>query len=177
MNMIVAPLIILCIIFLVCYLYEKSVRTKLEKQLTAQNVALAESDLFTDAILKNVHAYILLIDNDFVVLRTNYYMLTNTIASLDKKRVGDLLQCHNAMCAAGGCGTGDFCKVCPIRHAIQHALDTKTGFTNLEASLNVQVDETHTATIDASISGSYFVYGDQPRMVLTVHDITALKKK
>lgn len=90
---------------------------------------------------ENVHAYILLIDNDFKVLKTNYYQLTGTQKSLEEKRVGDLLQCRNALSAEGGCGTHAYCGSCPIRCAIRQAFEQRRGFTDLEATLNVLTAE------------------------------------
>lgn len=169
-------LILLCIILFFCFLYERDKKKDYMNRYDAETLELEESNQMMDSIFCNVHAYILLIDDDFVVLKTNYYLLTDTIASFDKKRVGDLLKCHNAMCAIGGCGTGDFCKRCPIRAAIQHAFDTSSNFTNLEDSLEVMNDDDTSLKIDASISGRYFMFDDKPRMVLTVQDITELKK-
>src|SRR5574344_1718487 len=120
-------LFILCIILLVSFLIERNKRQAYSKHLDVENYTLEETTMLMDAVFKNVHAFIILIDDDFAVLKTNYYMLTGTIATLEKKRVGDLLHCRNAMCALHGCGTGELCKTCPIRHAIQNALDTKSN--------------------------------------------------
>lgn len=127
-------------------------------------------------ILKNVHAYILLIDNDFKVLKTNYYQLTGTQKGLKEKRVGDLLQCRNALSAEGGCGTHAYCGSCPIRCAIRQAFEQRRGFTDLEATLNVLTSEKKSVECDAVISGSYFLLNEEENMVLTVHDITQLKE-
>jgi hypothetical protein len=146
-------------------------------RLNYESLELEETNQLMDSVFHHVHAYILLIDGDFVVLKTNYYMLTGTMSTFDKKRVGDLLHCRNAMCSAGGCGTGELCATCPIRAAIQQALDTHSNFENLEASLNVIVgDDARIVEITASVSGKFFLYRDKPRMVLTIHDITELKK-
>lgn len=125
---------------------------------------------------ENVHAYILLIDNDFKVLKTNYYQLTGTQKGLKEKRVGDLLQCRNALSAEGGCGTHAYCGSCPIRCAIRQAFEQRRGFTDLEATLNVLTSEKKSVECDAVISGSYFLLNEEENMVLTVHDITQLKE-
>ena len=132
--------------------------------------------IIASAILKNVHAYILLIDNDFKVLKTNYYQLTGTQKGLEEKRVGDLLQCRNALSAEGGCGTHAYCGSCPIRCAIRQAFEQRRGFTDLEATLNVLTSEKKSVECDAVISGSYFLLNEEENMVLTVHDITQLKE-
>lgn len=137
---------------------------------------LEHTSHIASAILKNVHAYILLIDNDFKVLKTNYYQLTGTQKSLEEKRVGDLLQCRNALSAEGGCGTHAYCGSCPIRCAIRQAFEQRRGFTDLEATLNVLTAEKKSVACDAVISGSYFLLNEEENMVLTVHDITQLKQ-
>jgi K+-sensing histidine kinase KdpD len=128
------------------------------------------------AILKNVHAFILLIDNDFKVLKTNYYQKTGTRKGTEEKRVGDLLQCRNALAAEGGCGTHSFCGSCPIRTAIRQAFEQRRNFTDLEATLSVVTSDNTTVECDAVISGSYFLLNEEENMVITVHDVTRRKQ-
>ena len=148
----------------------------MQKRLFRESRKLEHTSHIASAILKNVHAYILLIDNDFKVLKTNYYQLTGTQKSLEEKRVGDLLQCRNALSAEGGCGTHAYCGSCPIRCAIRQAFEQRRGFTDLEATLNVLTAEKKSVACDAVISGSYFLLNEEENMVLTVHDITQLKQ-
>ena len=146
----------------------ETVISGIQKTRTYQHVA--------SAILKNVHAFILLINNDFKVLKTNYYQQTGTRKGPEEKRVGDLLQCRNALSAEGGCGTHVYCGSCPIRQAIRQAFEQRRGFTNLEATLNMVTSENQTVACEAVISGSYFLLNEEENMVLTVHDITHLKQ-
>ncbi|GAA6464733.1 ATP-binding protein [Bacteroides thetaiotaomicron] len=148
----------------------------MQKRLFRESRKLEHTNHIASAILKNVHAYILLIDNDFKVLKTNYYQLTGTLKGLEEKRVGDLLQCRNALSAEGGCGTHAYCGSCPIRCAIRQAFEQRRGFTDLEATLNVLTSEKKSVECDAVISGSYFLLNEEENMVLTVHDITQLKE-
>ncbi|MFT0287579.1 sensor histidine kinase [Bacteroides thetaiotaomicron] len=148
----------------------------MQKRLFRESRKLEHTNHIASAILKNVHAYILLIDNDFKVLKTNYYQLTGTQKGLKEKRVGDLLQCRNALSAEGGCGTHAYCGSCPIRCAIRQAFEQRRGFTDLEATLNVLTSEKKSVECDAVISGSYFLLNEEENMVLTVHDITQLKQ-
>jgi len=148
----------------------------MQKRLFRESRKLEHTNHIASAILKNVHAYILLIDNDFKVLKTNYYQLTGTQKGLKEKRVGDLLQCRNALSAEGGCGTHAYCGSCPIRCDIRQAFEQRRGFTDLEATLNVLTSEKKSVECDAVISGSYFLLNEEENMVLTVHDITQLKE-
>lgn len=169
-------LLILCAVLLLSYLLERRKCLRMQKRLFRESRKLEHTNHIASAILKNVHAYILLIDNDFKVLKTNYYQLTGTQKGLEEKRVGDLLQCRNALSAEGGCGTHAYCGSCPIRCAIRQAFEQRRGFTELNATLNVLTSEKKSVECDAVISGSYFLLNEEENMVLTVHDITQLKQ-
>ena len=169
-------LLILCAVLLLSYLLERRKCLRMQKRLVRESRKLEHTNHIASAILKNVHAYILLIDNDFKVLKTNYYQLTGTQKGLEEKRVGDLLQCRNALSAEGGCGTHAYCGSCPIRCAIRQAFEQRRGFTDLNATLNVLTSEKKSVECDAVISGSYFLLNEEENMVLTVHDITQLKQ-
>lgn len=171
-----STLIILCAILLISFLWERRKCLRMQKRLFRESRKLEHTNHVASAILKNVHAFILLINNDFKVLKTNYYQQTGTRKGPEEKRVGDLLQCRNALSAEGGCGTHVYCGSCPIRQAIRQAFEQRRGFTNLEATLNMVTSENQTVACQAVISGSYFLLNEEENMVLTVHDITHLKQ-
>ena len=171
-----STLIILCAILLISFLWERRKCLRMQKRLFRESRKLEHTNHVASAILKNVHAFILLINNDFKVLKTNYYQQTGTRKGPEEKRVGDLLQCRNALSAEGGCGTHVYCGSCPIRQAIRQAFEQRRGFTNLEATLNMVTSENQTVACEAVISGSDFLLNEEENMVLTVHDITHLKQ-
>lgn len=171
-----STLIILCAILLISFLWERRKCLRMQKRLFRESRKLEHTNHVASAILKNVHAFILLINNDFKVLKTNYNQQTGTRKGPEEKRVGDLLQCCNALSAEGGCGTHVYCGSCPIRQAIRQAFEQRRGFTNLEATLNMVTSENQTVACEAVISGSYFLLNEEENMVLTVHDITHLKQ-
>lgn len=171
-----STLIILCAILLISFLWKRRKCLRMQKRLFRESRKLEHTNHVASAILKNVHAFILLINNDFKVLKTNYYQQTGTRKGPEEKRVGDLLQCCNALSAEGGCGTHVYCGSCPIRQAIRQAFEQRRGFTNLEATLNMVTSENQTVACEAVISGSYFLLNEEENMVLTVHDITHLKQ-
>lgn len=171
-----STLIILCAILLISFLWERRKCLRMQKRLFRESRKLEHTNHVASAILKNVHAFILLINNDFKVLKTNYYQQTGTRKGPEEKRVGDLLQCCNALSAEGGCGTHVYCGSCPIRQAIRQAFEQRRGFTNLEATLNMVTSENQTVACEAVISGSYFLLNEEENMMLTVHDITHLKQ-
>lgn len=171
-----STLIVLCAILLLCFLWERRKYLRMQQRLFRESRKLERTNRIAGSVLKNVHAFILLIDNDFKVLRTNYYQKTGTSKGTEEKRVGDLLQCRNALAAEGGCGTHSFCGSCPIRAAIRQAFEQRRSFTDLEATLSIATAESETVECNAVISGSYFLLDEKENMVLTVHDITRLKK-
>lgn len=171
-----STLIILCAVLLISFLWERRKCLRIQRRLFRESRKLEHTNHIASAILKNVHAYILLIDNNFKVLKTNYYQRTGTRKGLEDKKVGDLLQCHNALSAKGGCGTHNFCSSCPIRRAISQAFEQRRSFTNLEATLTMATSDNKTIECEAIISGSYFLLNGEENMVLTVHDITHQKQ-
>ena len=171
-----STLIVLCAVLLISFLLERRKCLRMQQRLFRESRKLERTSHIAGAILKNVHAFILLINNDFKVLKTNYYQQTGTRKGPEEKRVGDLLQCCNALSAEGGCGTHVYCGSCPIRQAIRQAFEQRRGFTNLEATLNMVTSENQTVACEAVISGSYFLLNEEENMVLTVHDITHLKQ-
>lgn len=168
--------IVLCAVLLISFLWERRKCIRMQQRLFRESRKLEHTSHIASAILKNVHAYILLIDNDFKVLKTNYYQKTGTRKGLGEKRVGDLLQCRNALSAEGGCGTHGFCSSCPVRSTIRQAFEQRRNFSDLEATLTVLTSDNQSVECDALISGSYFLLDGEQNMVLTVHDISQLKK-
>lgn len=98
------------------------------------------------------------------------------LKSQKEKKVGDLLQCHNALSAESGCGTHAYCGFCPIRAGIRQAFERKENFTDLEATLNIVVSENKSVACDTLISGTYLMLDEEENMVLTLHDITRQKR-
>lgn len=168
--------IVLSAILLICFLWERRKCLRMQQRLFRESRKLEHTSHIASAILKNVHAFILLIDNDFKVLKTNYYQKTGTRKGVEEKRVGDLLQCQNAKSAEGGCGTHSFCGSCPIRMAIRQAFEQRRSFVDLEATLTVLTSDDNAVNCDAVISGSYFLLNGEENMVLTVHDVTRQKQ-
>lgn len=134
------------------------------------------TDKLFRAIMRNLHAYVLLINRDFTVFYTNYYDITGVVKPAETRRVGDILRCNNALSAGGGCGTHDLCEHCPVRNAIENAFVVQKNFTDLAAILNLRDSEGRTTECNAYVSGEYMEIEDRDCMVITVHDITRLKQ-
>lgn len=165
-------LIGICVAFLGAFLWERRKRKFMQ---SASDRKLENVNRLFDAILTHIHAYVLVIDSDFKVLKTNYYDLTHLNPDGKEKRVGDLLQCQNALSAKGGCGTHALCQECPVRGAIGAAFRQKNEFTDLQSSLNIAIGEDEFIKCNVMISGVFMTLDGEDRMVLTVHDITSIK--
>lgn len=126
-------------------------------------------------ILHNINAYFLLIDKDYIVRETNYYSLNGIPIENEVQRVGELLHCRNAL-EAGECGMHEQCKLCCIRLAIAKAYAKKSGFKNLNASMNLlSKDGTQITPCDVTVSSTYLNMYEEERMLLTICDTSELK--
>lgn len=134
------------------------------------------SEYVNDMILSNIDAYILLVNSDFIVEKTNYYTLTKSKDLHVRKRVGELLNCTNAI-DAGECGTHEDCKDCPVRNAISHAFSDKKNFRKLETPMQIYVSDKGDSThCHVSVSGTLCTIRKRNKILLTIHDITESKK-
>lgn len=144
-----------------------------KKELIEKDAKIQQSTM----VLQNINAYFLLIDTDFVVQDTNYYLLNGLPVPQDgkKKRVGELLHCRSAI-TAGECGKHEQCKLCCIRMAIGKAFRAKANFKKLEASMKLLSNDRKTVTpCDVSVSGAYLNIKGKDHMLLTVYDVTEMR--
>lgn len=69
-------LVILCLVLLVAFLWERRKAVQVRRALKKEADELRKTSYIAGAILQSVHAFVLLIDSGFVVLKTNYYRRT-----------------------------------------------------------------------------------------------------
>ncbi|GAA6342150.1 ATP-binding protein [Phocaeicola massiliensis] len=149
----------------------------LNKEVLAQKNELGLNKDFSDAILRNIDAYIVLANRNFLVEKTNYYSLNSEKDDCVLHRVGELLRCKNAL-DSGACGTHENCKSCPVRASIERCFREKNGFSRLEAPMRLYLSDDTDNYVDCvvSVSGAYMVRNRDEKVLLTVRDITRLKK-
>lgn len=169
-------LMLVCLVLLIAFLWERKKWMQARRALKIEAEELKKTSYIAGAVLRSVHAFVLLIDSNFTVLNTNYYRRTGIRKGAAEKKVGDLLQCRNALSASEGCGTHELCGSCPVRHAIREAFEKKTNFTDLEATLNIRTSDYESAECETVVSGNYLLLNGDDRMVITVHDVTRQKK-
>lgn len=89
-NIIIA--ILICVILFILYKYIQA------KQIISDKKGeIKTSEALFNFILQHIKSYILVIDRNFIVEKTNYYAITDTEDSGQPKRVGELLNCVNSL--------------------------------------------------------------------------------
>lgn len=129
-------------------------------------------------VFRNVDADIVLADNNFNVLKTNYYIRKHLgEQQTTSLKIGDLMQCINSA-DAHGCGTHPSCTRCALRQRIVQAFCDSLNFTNFETSLTILRTDGGTPQSSEcciSVTGSHIPTSAGTNLLLTIHDITRLK--
>lgn len=171
--------ILVCLVLVLGFLWwkEGQRKKKLEKELIERKNETGSVKELSDAILYNIDAYIILANRNFLVEKTNYYNLTDSVESQALRRVGELLRCKNAL-DGSGCGMHENCKTCPVRAAIEKSFLEKGHFSQLETSMRLYLSEKTDNFMDCvvSVSGAYLNLDGEDKVLLTVRDITRQKK-
>ena len=91
--------ILVCLVLLLGLLWGWEIRKRksLEQEFVKKKNEVCFVKEFSDTILYNVDAYIILVDRNFLVEKTNYYNLNNTSEGQVLRRVGELLRCKNGL--------------------------------------------------------------------------------
>lgn len=170
-------LAVVALFFMIKWWLETKKTKSLNKEVLAQKNELGLNKDFSDAILRNIDAYIVLVNRNFLVEKTNYYSLNSEKDDCVLHRVGELLRCKNAL-DSGACGTHENCKSCPVRASIERCFREKNGFSRLEAPMRLYLSDDTDNYVDCvvSVSGAYMVQNRDEKVLLTVRDITRLKK-
>lgn len=170
-------LAVVALFFMIKWWLETKKTKSLNKEVLAQKNELGLNKDFSDAILRNIDAYIVLANRNFLVEKTNYYSLNSEKDDCVLHRVGELLRCKNAL-DSGACGTHENCKSCPVRASIERCFREKNSFSRLEAPMRFYLSDDTDNYVDCvvSVSGAYMVQNRDEKVLLTVRDITRLKK-
>lgn len=170
-------LAVVALFFMIKWWLETKKTKSLNKEVLAQKNELGLNKDFSDAILRNIDAYIVLANRNFLVEKTNYYSLNSEKDDCVLHRVGELLRCKNAL-DSGACGTHENCKSCLVRASIERCFREKNSFSRLEAPMRLYLSDDTDNYVDCvvSVSGAYMVQNRDEKVLLTVRDITRLKK-
>ena len=170
-------LTVVALFFVIKWWLETKKTKNLSKEVVVKESELSLNKDFSDAILRNIDAYIVLANRNFLVEKTNYYSLNDKADDGVLHRVGELLRCKNAL-DSGACGTHENCKYCPVRASIEKCFREKNGFSQLEAPMRLYLSNDTGNYVDCivSVSGAYMLLDGDEKVLLTVRDITRLKK-
>ena len=171
--------ILVCLVLLLGLLWGWEIRKRksLEQEFVKKKNEVCSVKEFSDTILYNVDAYIILVDRNFLVEKTNYYNLNNTSEGQVLRKVGELLRCKNGL-DAGACGSHENCKVCPVRNSIEKCFREKGHFSPLETPMRLYMSEKMDNYVDCivCVSGTYLQLDQDDKVLLTVRDVTRQKK-
>ena len=89
-------LAVVALFFMIKWWLETKKTKSLNKEVLAQKNELGLNKDFSDAILRNIDAYIVLANRNFLVEKTNYYSLNSEKDDCVLHRVGEF-RCKNAL--------------------------------------------------------------------------------
>lgn len=173
MTLAFAVALVLLILSVFGLLVELQKKKKLHYSLKIKSKERQKLLHLSNVVFQNIHAYVLLINREFIVLRTNYYDRNKDKDDGSEKRVGDLICCRNAL-SSGQCGTHPLCKQCGVRQKITQAFLQQRSFSDLEASLTLAVGNNEFVQCEALVSGEYMNVEGEENILLTIHDVTEL---
>ncbi len=103
---------------------------------------LLEKKGLLQAIYENAPALLMVADSDAVVVRTNDFKLSHRDFNAEEAlglRVGDTIKCLNATGEGKECGSSEKCPICPLRRAIESAIES--GETVAGKMMRYQIQE------------------------------------
>lgn len=127
-------------------------------------------------IYRNIDSYVMLVNEDAVILNANFYETEEIKKTGIAYRIGEILKCKNAL-EANGCGLHNNCKFCSLRNAVVRTFRNKKGFKKIESHIKFSIPEKSCEDIYSQVTTSYLEIEGIPKVVLTLNDITDFIKK
>ena len=139
---------------------------------------LSETREELQAILDNSPQMYILVGSDREVIRVNrkgQEYTQKTSAEMIGLLAGEALNCLNAQEAVGGCGKGETCQTCFVKHTVQESISGRRNIENVEGVLLVNVDgkpsERH-----LNLSTTFLTIAGRERVLVSLEDITERKE-
>lgn len=129
------------------------------------------------AIFNHTPAGMVIVDEDAVIQDVNETMLRHTRKIREEilgKRFGESFNCVGLPLATGSCGTGERCKNCEIRKAVQKAYDNDEVTDNAEVK-TVTLDDKGEHDTWYRISVNPMIINNRKLVTITLVDITKNK--
>ncbi len=122
------------------------------------------------AVVENQEDFTFLVNRDFEVKATNLTYRVNTDDG-EPNVLGNVLHCKNAY-HVGRCGESESCGSCPLRFVITKSFERGTGFSGVNACMEVYDQNDKVVDIDVQVEGHFVNVGHQGHMVINVKDET-----
>ncbi len=122
------------------------------------------------AVVENQEDYTFLVNRDFEVKATNLAYRLHS-ADGEPNILGNVLHCKNAY-HVGRCGESENCGSCPLRFVISKSFERESGFSGVDACMEVFDQNEHLVDLDVQVEGHYVNVGNHGHMVINVKDET-----
>ncbi|MBC7086118.1 MAG: hypothetical protein H5T43_07125 [Methanomethylovorans sp.] len=133
--------------------------------------------LLFHAIFENAPIIMMVVNEDVKIENINH--TTSETLGIQKEHSlgllgGELFSCVNSF-EKGGCGKNPNCEGCPVRSTVLYTFKTLKNVYKKEGELTIKVKDQN-LTKSLVISTTFINLGNQPKVLLTVDDITDQKK-
>jgi signal transduction histidine kinase/DNA-binding response OmpR family regulator len=140
--------------------------------------AIREQEQELVTIFENAPFIMLLLDGERIVRRVNGLACSFTGSSTTEmigRRGGEALRCLYALNSPEGCGYGPHCQKCAVRLTVMDTYETGQSHHQVEASLPFRIEDKE-QPLTFLLSTTKVNVGNHPMVLLSLQDITALKK-
>ena len=162
-------------------LKETLIRTKqVNRKLEGALEILEAKENMLQTIFNSAPSIMMLLNENTEIIRMNRAGLKMTGKDASQaagKRAGDFIRCINAITNPGGCGYGKRCKVCKIRGTVEETILTGKDNNKIEAELDVQHASGKIVKLNLLVSSTMIHNHEDRNVLVTIEDITELKKK
>ncbi len=119
----------------------------------------------------------LLLNQEALVINSNELisrLLGKSREEIIGKRPGDIIGCSNRLLNQRGCGHGQACSACNIRHGLIHLLESGEAVSGLEIQQELKINDQVTHPW-LRVGVQPMVLGQQKHLVVVIEDISAKK--
>jgi PAS domain S-box-containing protein len=140
--------------------------------------ALRDREEELAAIYEHAPLIMLLLDEEWRVRKLNKFaaqFADAPAADLHGRRGGEALRCIHALDDPQGCGFGPHCRQCPVRLTVISTFETSRVHHQVEATLTFTLGG-KPQDVTFLLSTALFTIQGQPRVLVTIQDITARQR-
>lgn len=129
------------------------------------------------SIFENAPFIMIVVNQDGIIENINH--ATSEALGIKKENSlgllgGELFSCINSF-EAGGCGKHENCVNCSVRNAVMHTFQTSENIYKKEGELTIKVNNQESRRY-LFISTTFVTLNDEPKVILTVDDVTEQKE-